>query len=279
MKYCVNLGCCSKRLPAKELLPLVKDAGFDACFLDGGNGDELRAMAAEIRKEGLILQSIHAPFNEVHRMWETGPEGDRVQASLTRYLEDCASAGAPMMVCHVFIGFGEEHPNSVGVERFGALVKRAEELGMKIAFENTEGESYLQTVKQHLWSSPAAGFCIDTGHEMCYNRSRDLIRAYGADGKLFCTHLNDNLGITGETITWKDDAHLLPFDGVADWEGIASRLCDVGYDGVLTMELTLHNKPDRHTHDRYDALTTAEFLSEARSRAERLAHLMEAAKK
>ena len=48
-----------------------------------------------------------------------------------------------------------------------------------------------------------------------------MLALYGE--KLICTHLNDNLGIKdfeGKT-TWHDDLHLLPFDGIADWNKIA----------------------------------------------------------
>jgi len=125
-----------------------------------------------------------------------------------------------------------------------------------------------------LFSSPAAGFCIDTGHEMCYNRSEDMIGKYGRNGKLFCTHLNDNLGITGPEIFWHDDAHLLPFDGIADWEGIVRRLKSVEYDGILTLELTTVNKPGRNTHDRYASLSPLEFLTLARGKGLRISDMM-----
>ena len=65
-------------------------------------------------------------------------------------------------------------------------------------------------------SDPIVGFCIDTGHELCYNHGQDMIGKYGKK-KVFGTYLNDNMGMTGETLTWLDDAHMLPYDGVADW--------------------------------------------------------------
>lgn len=270
MHYAVNLSACSKKMSQRDLIPYVKNAGFDSCFCDGGVAE----LAPLIRREGLLLQSVHAPFGNVHHMWEEGDAGKNALNELVSCLEECARAEAPLMVCHVFIGFGEEHPNALGVERFGALVRRAEALGVKIAFENTEGESYLAAIKDALWTSDYAGFCIDTGHEMCYNRSQDLISRYGADCKVFATHLNDNLGITGDQIFWTDDAHLLPFDGIADWQGIARRLSAAGCPDTLTMELTLTNKPERHTHDRYDPLSVPEFLELAFERLKRFESML-----
>ena len=82
------------------------------------------------------------------------------------------------------------------------------------------------------------------------------------------------MGITGPEIFWHDDAHMLPFDGIADWQGIANRMKRVGYDGILTMELTTKNKPNRNTHDRYAAMTPSEFLSEAYARGRKIESLM-----
>jgi len=272
MKTAVNLGCYAGVSP-EELIPIVKAAGFDGCFCSVG-GESFPSLASLVRREGLILQSTHAPFKRMNLMWEPREEGEEALAELIRCAEDTARQEVPVMVTHVFIGFGEEHPNDLGVERFGRLVKRAESLGIKIAFENTEGEKYLERIRDHLFSSPAAGFCIDTGHEMCYNRSEDMIGKYGRNGKLFCTHLNDNLGITGPEIFWHDDAHLLPFDGIADWEGIVRRLKSVEYDGILTLELTTVNKPGRNTHDRYASLSPLEFLTLARGKGLRISDMM-----
>ena len=272
MKTAVNLGCCAGISP-EEAIPLVKAAGFDGCFCSG-EGETLSLLAPRIRREGLILQSTHAPFRKMNLMWEPGEAGDAALKELLTCAENSARYGAPVMVVHVFIGFGEEHPNDLGVERFGQLVRRAEEVGLRIAFENTEGESYLEKIRDGLFSSPAAGFCIDTGHEACYNYGLDMIGKYGRNGKLFCTHLNDNMGITGPEIFWHDDSHMLPFDGVVDWEGVADRLKGVGYDGILTLELTTVNKPNRNTHDRYAPLSPLEFLTLAHGKALQLAEKM-----
>lgn len=122
----------------------------------------------------------------------------------------------PVVVEHAVIGFDKHTPNELGVKRFETLANEAERLGIKIAIENTEGEEYLERLLSCLNGHPAVGFCIDTGHEMCYNESRDLISKYAR--QLLCTHLNDNMKITGDEITWLDDSHMMPFDGLADWK-------------------------------------------------------------
>lgn len=277
MKTGINLGLCSNLVSPQDIIPMVADTGFDACFWDAVPGGQptMAQIARRIREHNLIFQSVHAPFGDVDKLWQAGERGDRELASLIDWTRQCADQQVPIMICHVWIGFGEPKPNNIGIDRFGQLLLEAEKLGVKIAFENTEGEAYLQAVRDQLWSSPTAGFCIDTGHEMCYNHSRDLIGEYGANGKLIATHLNDNLGITGNEITWLDDSHLFPFDGVADWEGIARRLKQAGYRDILTFELTNRNKPDRSTHDRYAHLSAEDLLKLAHSKALQFAAMMD----
>jgi len=274
MKTAINLSFLSAWVSQYDAVPLVKKAGFDGCFIDATSPEiDLSAIAAHARENGLELQSVHAPFTHMDAMWEEGKAGDEALEELIDCLRRSYAAGAPIMVVHAFIGFGEEHPTAIGVERFGKLVREAEALGMLIAFENTEGESYLDMLLTQLGDNPAVGFCIDTGHEMCYNRSRDLIGKYG--DKLIATHLNDNMGITGPEIFWHDDSHLFPFDGIADWAGIAARIKKTGFSGFLTFELTTHNKPNRTTHDRYAHLDAEGVLALAHEKALAFAAMMD----
>lgn len=262
-------------LSADERIKIIADAGFDSVFSGWRPGTDLCALAKTVSDCGLIYQSVHAPFGKVNLMWEEGEGGDAVLAELCRCVRECADAGVGIVVSHVWIGFCDEHPNETGVRRFSELVRLAESLGVKIAFENTEGELYLARIRDSLFQSPAAGFCIDTGHEMCYNGRRDMINAFGGGGKLFATHLNDNFGKTGQDITWYDDSHLIPFDGSADWENIAKRLSGVGYNGILTCELKTKSKPERDTHRIYEGLDCAGFVRLAHKRAAEFAAMLQ----
>lgn len=73
--------------------------------------------------------------------------------------------------------------------------------------------------------------------------------------------------ITGDEITWLDDSHMMPFDGLADWKNIAKRLNAARFQGDLTFELVGKNRPERHTHDIYAALDMNAFLALALEKA------------
>lgn len=257
----------------KTQIKMFKDAGFDGFCTDWKHGDPIEEYKAYADELGMIYQSIHAPFNKSDDMWHGDDElAETAVQELIECVNVCADNGIPIMVSHVYIGFDDERkPNTIGLERYGRVVAEAEKRGVKIAFENTEGEEYLEAVMKHFASSKSVGFCWDTGHEMCYNFSKNLLALYG--DKLIATHINDNLGIKdfGGRIFWYDDLHLLPFDGIADWDERMQRLDDCGFSDIMTFELCRNSKPNRHENDIYGKMTLEEYLAEAYKRACKLA--------
>lgn len=258
----------------QEQIRLFKKVGFDAFFTEWYPGAPVDKWAQCAKEEGMIYQSLHAPFNKSDDFWHGDVALYKIaHDELVGCLQDCAKYEIPIMVAHSIIGFDNHNPTDIGIERFGKIIDTAQRLGVKIAFENTEGEEYLFRLFEEFNDSEAVGFCWDTGHEMCYNRSQDLLARLG--NRLVSTHLNDNLGIRaadGE-ITWLDDLHLLPFDGIADWSNIANRLDKWGFDGILTFELNLKSKPNQHENDIYFNMPFEDYLKEAFSRACRVASL------
>jgi sugar phosphate isomerase/epimerase len=270
-KICIDAGGGAE---AAARLEPIKAAGFDGYFLNWKRGADLSPARERGEALGLFLQSVHAPFRHADRMWTSGPDAEDAVAELTECLGVCAELGAPIMVAHAFIGFDSHDPTPEGVVNYRRVADEAERLGIKLALENTEGEEYLAALMDALADHPAVGFCWDTGHEMCYNHSRDMLKRYG--DRLLCTHLDDNLGITDYEgkITWLDDLHLLPFDGIADWDGIARRLCAHRFEGPLTFELNTGSKPGRHDNDRYGKLPPEEYYALAYAAACRVASLV-----
>lgn len=271
-KLCMGISRSFKPLLGQQI-PMLKKIGFEAFFSEWEEGQLQKQLRQIADETGMIYQSIHAPFGKMNTMWIEGNAGDAAAQELCRCVEDCAQNGVPIMVAHTFIGFKDHSPSPQGIENFGKVVERAEKCGVKVAFENTEGEEYLAAVLNAFEGNPNVGFCWDTGHEMCYNRSRDMLALYGK--QLICTHINDNLGIRdfGGEITYIDDLHLLPFDGIADWQGVAARLNTCGYDDILTFELNVRSKPGRTENTPYSRLTGEEYFTECYKRACRVAAL------
>lgn len=274
-KLCLALSA-GYAIPYEEQIKLFKSAGFEGTAIDlsDRNADAFK-IASAAKDENMLISYLHAPFNKSDDMWMDGEIGDIALAELLDCAETCSRLEIPAMVAHTFIGFDSDNiPTQIGIERYGALAVRANELGIKLALENTEGEEYLAALMKNLGVIPSVSFCWDTGHELCYNYGKDLIAFYG--DKLAVTHINDNLGIRDfdGSITYIDDLHLLPFDGITDWSYVAKRLVGCGFDGPLSFELTIRSKPGRHENDKYAAMPFEGFVAEAYNRACRVANLV-----
>ena len=254
-----------------DLLTLYKDIGFEGFFTGWNPEFDTAAVRSHADSLGLIYQSVHAPFLKAGVMWEGGEAAEAGVKELTDCLHATAKAEVPLMICHAMIGFDKHTPTQIGIENYGRVVREAGKLGVKIAFENTEGEEYLAALMDTFRGESHVGFCWDVGHQLCYNGNTPMMELYG--DRLFGTHLNDNLGVKdfGGVITCRDDLHLLPYDGVNDWTDIARQLHKWNYDGILTFELSKNGQKGRLESEVYRKMTLEEYVAEAYKRACRFA--------
>ena len=262
---CLNLSR-DLALSKVEQIRLFRDAGFDGFF--AGWDDDLIALREAAEKYSMLFQSVHAPFVGLDAIWR----GDGAE-EMTRSILDCvdgtADVGVDLMVCHAYIGFEIRYPiTERAIDCFRRIVDRAGERGVRVAFENTEGEEYLAALMGEFSQTDHVGFCFDSGHAMCYNSGTDMLTLYG--DRLIATHLNDNLGVSSPdgVITWRDDLHLLPFDGIADWETIARSIVKCGFGGPLTFELKKSAARGKNGDLPYSSVSDGEYVAEAYSRAE-----------
>jgi len=261
-------------VPLTEQVRVLKDTGFNGFFTPWNptkfSLSELRELADST---GMLYQSVHGPTKGVADIWEPGETGDAALRELCACAGDCGRNGIPILVSHTYRTFVYREPSREGIDRYRRLADVCGEHGVMLALENTEGKYQLRALMDALNVHEAVGFCWDSGHELCYDHGEDVLGQYGE--KLLCTHLNDNLGVRNfdGVITGLDDLHLLPFDGIGDWQDIVRRLNDRNYDGPLTFELKKVNHAVRHETDGYMAMTLERFFAEAYMRACRVAAL------
>ena len=260
-------------MPMNEVVDLISEAGFNAISPVWVSDDRLSSLVNYARYKGLVIQSLHAPFGKSSDLWSNDETKSTIAVTeLLNALNDCATLNIPILVCHAWIGFEyTQKPSKSGLDNFQIIVDKAKELNIKVAFENTEGEEFLFAILEHFKFYDNVGFCWDSGHEMCYNRSNDLLGKFG--NLLIMTHLNDNLGISDPKgkIFWTDDLHLLPFDGIADWDNNVKRLKNSSHLDILNFELNLQSKPNRHENDKYMEMPLQDYFIEAYKRARKIA--------
>ena len=264
-----------------ERMAMLRRTGFDAVSLLWAPGVDLSDIVSAARKNDLEIQSIHAPFTNAAHLWCTDDTaGEIALKEQLCVLEDCRRFSIPIAVVHTWIGFSYQFDAAaLSFRHFDTMVETAEQYGVRIAFENTEGEEFLFALMERYQGRQSVGFCWDSGHEQCYNHGQDLLAAYG--DRLLVTHLNDNLGISrydGETF-WTDDLHLLPYDGIIDWDAAIRRLRAAAPLDILNFELNIGSKPNRHDNDIYGLMTLEQYYAEAYKRACRIAYRYQSAPK
>lgn len=261
-------------IPSKDVIELVGRIGFEAVSLALSNGANIGELVDTARNCGLTVQSLHAPISGSAAMWNQDETiGIPARDELLSVLDACAQFQIPIMVAHVWIGFNYTFDTEgLHFANYDAVVAHAKKLGVKIAFENTEGEEYLFALMDRYKDDDTVGFCWDSGHEMCYNRSRALLKDFG--DRLLVTHLNDNLGIRDYEgkMTSRDDLHLLPYDGIGDWDEYITLLKSSKPVDVLNFEVGISSKRDRHENDRYQQMPLENYFTEAYNRACRIAY-------
>lgn len=251
-------------LPLREVLLLLRNAGFDGISPTWQGWEELEETLRLARDIGLSIHSLHAPHDRNCQLWEQ-TDSPILQQTFA-CAEACAEWNIPILVIHPWGRFDYTfREEDLFYENFDRLVGLAETYSVKIAFENLQGPEYLMALLDRYAGNPYVGFCWDSGHEQCYLPPVDLLAKY-ADRLLF-THLNDNYGSTFPTICSSDDLHLLPGDGKADWSMILQRLKAAAPQAVLNFELKVLPASGKYTADLYSHLPLETYLQEAAQRA------------
>jgi len=258
-------------IPTVDVIKMLKETGFDAVSPTWADMPTLEQIVSAAKENNLEIQFLHAPFGKAKDMWSFDEQlSYEAKKSLLEPLEACKKFNIPIMVVHVWIGYDYSfEPENLNFKNFDEVVDEATRYGIKIAFENTEGGEYLFALMNRYKGNDTVGLCWDSGHEMCYNYSEDILTPF-AD-RLMVTHLNDNFGIR-YTYDGKNDLHLLPYDGIADWDYNIMRLKNSKPLDILNFELRITSFPERPETHLYDNMDFADYLKEAYKRACKIAY-------
>lgn len=250
-----------------EQLRLFAGVGFDSFFLSSGTVDDFEPIpdwAEAARRCGIFFEAVHAPTQYVDGVWRGGMERDIYQKLLWRIIELCAAGGVPKAVLHTAADPGVP-VTPEGIAFWRKTEEFATRHGVCLCYENSAVPVHFAAVVQDL--APGHGICHDVGHQFCYTPQHAFEKQY-AD-KILYTHLHDNRGSmppAGGT-----DLHLLPFDGLLDWQAYARALACAGYRGTLNLELScFHSKA-------YCAMSFSDFAALAFERVLRLRELKQEA--
>ena len=255
-----------------QVVPMLKRVGFSAVSPLWSADLDMHALAACARAHNMIIQSLHAPHKNIAFLWQPDSQESAIaQENIFRSIDACAEHEIPILVVQGWQGRIYTFPDTpLDFRVFDRLMDYAEQKGVTIAFENLEGEEYLQALMERY---PNAGFCWDSGHDHCYPHKTDFLKAFGH--RLIMTHLNDNFGLRHPNgiPSGNDDLHLLPHDGTVDWDQAIGRLKSMPKQEILNFEIKIRSHSTAPEDLPYVNLSLEQFFELAATRARQIAKL------
>ena len=252
-----------------ERITLAKDAGFDSVFISMRRAGKRLAtfdnicQAIDLAKEnGVKLEFLHMPnLKEINSIWQVGDMGDIYTDYLIGMIFHSRLLGVKKFCLHTCYKREVDAPSELALRRFQRIANACERFGCVLGIENTESRLHDEFVLDNL-DSKAVGFCYDSGHETALYHAKcgSLLDKYG--DKLVLVHLHDNMG--------ELDDHLLPFDGVLDWDKITTKLAKCP-DVNVVLEVKKPGDPDSLDEAK-------QYLATALDRAKELRSMIEAKK-
>lgn len=239
----------------KEKYLKIKSFGFDCVDFDMCNTDnelyslDELAFGAYLKTEKELAQRAGIEIHQTHGPWRW-PVRDGSPADLAERMEKMKKSiratyllGCKYWVIHPVMPFGiddikgghQEKTLQINLDFMKSLLKTAKEYGVTVCLENTPFPDFsLATPRQVLSlvdkiNDDNFRICLDTGHvTMAGDLSAGESVRLLAD-KIKVLHIHDNGG--------QKDEHLPPFEGVTDWQDFTAALKEVGFDGVLSLEI------------------------------------------
>ena len=238
---------------AEQTVDMLQNAGFtaiDFSFFDQVWYSEERedAFFLELRKYaegvGMCFNQAHAPF---HSSFSDEEQTKSRFREIVCAIRRAALLGAKTIVVHPVqhLKYADEGVPQrlfeMNMEFYGKLIPYCQEFGIRVAVENMwqyhpwpkithstcstpqEMIRYLDTL-----NSPWITGCLDVGHASLVGQSPDeFVLAMGSD-RLGALHIHD--------VTKTEDSHMMPYQGVIDWQKLMQTLAAIGYHGDLTFE-------------------------------------------
>jgi len=209
----------------------VEDPETDPDLLAAGPA----AFARRLRDAGLRIHSIHARWGDKEDLSSPDPA---VRAKGVEAALEAAEMISAMGGGHVVLHPGRKCADEERAERagrcretLGRIAERAAGMPVTFALENMHAEYFGDCARDLLacvdgLDPQRVGFCFDTGH--AHWSAEGVAQGAAMKGRMFTVHLHDNNG--------SRDAHLLPFEGAADWSEVARALDAAGYAGPYVFE-------------------------------------------
>lgn len=223
-------------MPFAERIQTIRAAGFDEVMISWEDECEPHFLKKEtfpdlVRKAGLGITNIHAPFVGYNDIWEKSPaETQELLATFKGYVRDCKTFDIPAVVVHTCdLDLGSYQWEN-GLAFFSELAEAGERYGVDIAVENVSRQFLLRRLLDAI-KTPHFGMCYDSSHDFMLPCGRGrILRDY--KDRIKALHLSDNdLHI---------DRHWIPGEGQIPFDQIMPEILSTGVE-YLSCEVLADN--------------------------------------
>ena len=243
-KKAVKIGMVGEGDTIHDKFRLLKELGFDGVELDSPSDLDLEEVLAAKHATGLeipgVVDSVHwqKPFSDPDPAVRA--EG---RAALETALRDCKKVGGTsVLVVPALVGSGVAYDEaySRSREEIGQLVPLAEELDVRIAFENVWNNFLLSPMEAARYSdefeSAHVGWHFDIGNIVLYGWPDQWIRILGK--RIFKLDIKDY-----SRKKLNDEGRWAGFrvkigEGDAGWPAVMRALDEIGYEGWCAAEVS-----------------------------------------
>jgi sugar phosphate isomerase/epimerase len=237
--------------PIEEILPAIAANGFHAIevatartHVDPKDSARVQTLQDQVRKLGLKVRSLHAPFGQGIDITDADPGLRRLSLRHLREAADLLrSLGGALYVIHPG---GEDH-NWIW-EKDGRLRRSVEgltevwgmcrERGLTLVVETPLPHLLGGSMEDFSWilariPEEGTGVCVDTSHTSLGGKLFEAIDRFS--DRLVHLQASDNHG--------KHDDHLPPGEGIIQWPAVIQALERARYRGMFLLEVNGRQSP------------------------------------
>lgn len=243
LKKAVKFGMIAGDGSVLDKLTLLRDLGFDGVEIDSPSNLDLDEVLEAMGKTGIdvhgVVDSVHWKQTLSHPDREVRAKG---RAGLETALRDAKKVGASTVllvpgVVNKQVSYEQAYLRSQ--TEVSRVLPLAEELGVKIAFENVWNQFLLSPLEAARYvdelESNMVGWYFDVGNVVNYGWPEQWVRILGhrilkLDIKEYSRKRRNDEGL------WKGFQVKL-LEGDCDWPAVMAAVDEIGYEGWGTAEI------------------------------------------
>ena len=236
-------------MPMEERLCSIKKAGFDSTMLwwedEYWPRDIDKSSFVKMADScGLKVDNYHLPYESTNLLFSRESTlRNRYVTQVMQQMEGCKAAGAERVVMHIADRTDTAPDTASMLKSMETIVRQAENIGIKIAAENTHYFKQIDILLQEI-DSPYLGLCYDTSHDFVQGQSKGALLTKHRS-RLMCVHISDN--------DFVEDRHWLPGNGLIPFKSFIDTVKDSGC--CMSMEV--------YPSEQEKSLSPEEFLQKA----------------